>query len=101
MARHGRTLPATGSLQFEGLFVEVRAGDSVWSALWRAGVLGLRTTRTGAQRGSFCGIGVCHECLISVGDLVNARACLIPATDGMVATRTDWGDVAGPDDAET
>ena len=56
------------------------AGQSIGAALVAAGVASWRTTRRGARpRGLFCGIGVCFDCLVTVDDRPNQRACLVPA----------------------
>ncbi len=43
-----------------------------------------QTPRMGRPRGIFCGIGICHDCLVTVNGLPNVRACVTPVTDGMV-----------------
>ncbi|MFC5212909.1 (2Fe-2S)-binding protein [Streptomyces coerulescens] len=72
---------------------EIRAlpGQTVAAALWAAGVTSWRTTRGGGRsRGVFCGIGVCFDCLITVNDRPNQRACLVPLHPGD-AIRTQEG----------
>ncbi|ANN17448.1 proline dehydrogenase [Amycolatopsis orientalis] len=58
------------------------AGQSVAGVLLAAGRNSWRTTRSGAPRGVFCGIGVCFDCLLTVNDVPDVRACLRPAADG-------------------
>ena len=54
-------------LFFDGQHVPVEPDQTVAAALWQAGVRGWRTTRVaGATRGLFCGIGACHDCLVTV-----------------------------------
>lgn len=77
---------ATMTLRFEGQSVPAADGETVAAALAAAGIDVFRETRGGAGRGLFCGMGVCHDCLVSVdGDSV--RACLTPAADGMRIVR--------------
>jgi hypothetical protein len=72
------------TLTFDGRPVAAVVGDSVGSALTRAGVRSWRTTRhEGRPRGLFCGIGICYDCLLTVDGAANQRACLVPAVDGM------------------
>ncbi|WP_424211295.1 (2Fe-2S)-binding protein [Streptomyces sp. BI20] len=79
----GGTPHAVLRLRVDGREVPAEAGRSVAAALWAAGFTHWRTTRTdGAPRGLFCGIGVCHDCLVTVNDEPNLRACLVPARDG-------------------
>jgi aerobic-type carbon monoxide dehydrogenase small subunit (CoxS/CutS family) len=42
-----------------------------------------RSTKTGAPRGLFCGSGICFDCLVTVDDRPNIRACLTPVANGM------------------
>ena len=81
------TEPASPSLEmtFEGRTIPAHPGQTVGAALTEAGVRSWRSTRHGGRpRGLFCGIGVCHDCLIAVDGVPNQRACLVPARDGMV-----------------
>ena len=45
--------------------------------------LTLRTTRDGAARGLFCGMGVCFDCLVIVDGVPDTRACVTWVRDGM------------------
>jgi aerobic-type carbon monoxide dehydrogenase small subunit (CoxS/CutS family) len=48
----------------------------------------LRKTRfNNNDRGLFCGIGVCFDCLVIVDGVSNQRACLIEAKPGMKVQR--------------
>jgi predicted molibdopterin-dependent oxidoreductase YjgC len=79
-----------GSISVDGRPVEFAEGDTVGSCLMRAGVLGLRRTVRGEPRGLFCGIGICQECLVSVGGQRNRRACQVAAIPGLIV-ETDAG----------
>jgi hypothetical protein len=69
---------------FDGRAVPFAGGQSVGAALVAAGVTSWRTTRRGARpRGLFCAIGVCFDCLVTVEDRPNQRACLVPARAGL------------------
>ncbi|MEV6313964.1 (2Fe-2S)-binding protein [Streptomyces sp. NPDC051776] len=71
-------------------------GRTVAAILLAAGRRSWRTTRHGGRpRGVFCGIGVCHDCLVTVNGLPDVRACLRQASPGdTIRTRT------APDDEE-
>lgn len=58
-------------------------GQSVAAALLSAGRRVFRRTRSGATRGLFCGMGVCYDCLVSIDDLPNRRACMTLVREGM------------------
>src|SRR5438093_1536609 len=55
---------------------------AVAAALVAAGELTCRVTPAGEARGVFCGMGVCHDCVVVV-DGVPARSCMTPVRDGM------------------
>ena len=56
----------TIEIAFEGTPIAARAGESVAAALAAHGILSLRTTRDAAERGMFCGMGVCQDCLVEI-----------------------------------
>ncbi|MEM7696644.1 MAG: FAD-dependent oxidoreductase [Pseudomonadota bacterium] len=67
------------SFSFEGRTVDARPDDTIASAITRAGCHTLRVTRHGDPRGIFCGMGVCHDCLVTVDGRVAQRACMTKA----------------------
>lgn len=84
------------TVTFDGREITALPGQTVAAALWAAGVTSWRGTRgAGRPRGVFCGIGVCFDCLVSVNDRPNQRACLVPVRPGD-AIRTQEG--TGHDD---
>ena len=77
---------------FDGRTLTAQAGQTVGAALTAAGIRSWRTTRFGGRpRGLFCGIGVCFDCLVTVNEEPNVRACLASVADGDVV-RTQAGD---------
>lgn len=68
---------------FEGKPITAPAGASIAAALIASDRVAWRSTREGAQRGLFCGIGVCFDCLVEVDGESGQRACMIPLQDGM------------------
>jgi predicted molibdopterin-dependent oxidoreductase YjgC len=78
------------TFELDGRPVDVVPGGSVAAALIAAGVSSWRTTRVaGRPRGLFCGIGACHDCLLTIDGVPNLRACLVPAAAGMRASSQD------------
>ena len=63
-------------IRFDGQPVASRPGQTVAAALTAAGVRAWRTTRHGAPRGLFCGMGVCQDCLVTIDGRPNQRACM-------------------------
>jgi NADPH-dependent 2,4-dienoyl-CoA reductase/sulfur reductase-like enzyme len=75
---------------FDDAPVEAREGETIGAALARAGIASLGRRRDGAPRGVFCGIGVCHECIVGIDGAPSRRACMEKAADGMVVTSHDY-----------
>ena len=61
---------------FEGRQITARRGETIAAALAAQGIIGLRTTRTGAERSLFCGMGVCQDCRVVVDGKHAMRACM-------------------------
>ncbi len=71
-------------LTFEGQSVEAFTSDTIASALLAAGVRTFTVTEVaGEQRGGFCFVGRCADCLVIVDGQANLRACTIPVREGM------------------
>ena len=69
---------------FDGENINAITGQSVAAALLAANQRALRKTRfNNNDRGVFCGIGVCFDCLVVIDGITNQRACLIDAKPGM------------------
>lgn len=80
----------TGTIEWNGRKIPYRTGESLGSALARAGVRGLGRAGTGQLRAVFCGIGQCQNCMVRVdGRLV--EACLTICHDGLAAIPDDGG----------
>jgi hypothetical protein len=76
--------------QFDGSPIPAELGQSIGAALIAAGRRSWRRTRfAGEPRGIFCGIGVCFDCLVTVNDRPNRRACLVIAQPGDQVTTQD------------
>lgn len=72
-----------GSILVDDRPVAYRASDSVGSCLMRAGILTTRRSLRGQARGVFCGIGICNECLVTIGEERNVRACQVDPSPGL------------------
>ncbi|MFE9776105.1 (2Fe-2S)-binding protein [Streptomyces sp. NPDC005931] len=71
------------TVTFDGRPVAALPGRTVAAVLWSAGITSWRSTRGEERpRGVFCGIGVCFDCLVTVNDRPNLRACLITVRPG-------------------
>lgn len=74
--------------RFDGAEIKAKPGDTIAAALIAHGVRGLGTAKNGEPRGIFCGMGVCHDCLVTVDGRASVRSCLTTAVDGMVVEST-------------
>jgi sarcosine oxidase subunit alpha len=81
-----------GTIDFEGRTVAIGDGDSVGSALFRAGVRTFtRSLKSHRRRGLYCVTGDCANCLVTVDGVPGERACVTDARDGMhVERETGW-----------
>lgn len=73
-------------ITFDGQRLTGRDGQSIGGILLANGQ---RTWRTaaGAERGIFCGIGVCQDCVVTVNGTEGVRACQRTACEGDVVER--------------
>ena len=77
-----------GPLRFEGREVQVLDGDTVASALFRAGVRTFsRSLKAHRRRGLYCGTGECPNCSVTVDGVPGVRSCITPAASGMRVER--------------
>ncbi|WP_112322808.1 FAD-dependent oxidoreductase [Oceanibium sediminis] len=82
-----RTMPEA-TFTFNGAVIPFRDGQSIAAALTEAGQRALRRTAQGQDRGMFCGMGVCQDCLVTVNGTPNKRACMTAAANGLtIATQ--------------
>jgi D-hydroxyproline dehydrogenase subunit gamma len=86
---HGLVRGRTVALSLDGRPVIAHEGESVAALLLAEGHVATRVTRGGEPRGLFCGMGVCHDCLVVVDGVPNTRACVTWVRDGMDVRRQD------------
>ncbi|MEP7059088.1 MAG: 2Fe-2S iron-sulfur cluster-binding protein [Actinomycetota bacterium] len=76
------------TIDFEGKRVPLRDGDTVGSALYRAGVRTFtRSLKHHRRRGLYCMTGDCPNCLVTVDGQPGCRACTTPAREGATVRR--------------
>jgi len=85
MRLRGGARPAAAPVRvrFDGQEIEALPGESIAATLAAAGIVAVRSARSGAPRGPFCGMGVCFDCLVSVDGRPSQRACLTKIEAGM------------------
>lgn len=70
----------------DGVPIEAAPGTSIAALLANAGMHARRSV-SGEPRGALCGMGVCHECRVTIDGRVHQRACMALVAEGMVITR--------------
>jgi len=70
-------------INFNGVPYKGFEGQSIASLLFSYGIRGLRNCKNGEERGVFCGMGVCYDCVVSINGISGKRACIEPAIDGI------------------
>ncbi|MEJ1157288.1 FAD-dependent oxidoreductase [Prosthecomicrobium sp. N25] len=63
------------------------AGETVAATLMAHGLAEQSVGPGGEPRGLFCGMGVCHDCLVAIDGRAGQRSCLVTVTPGMVVRR--------------
>lgn len=74
------------TITVNGIKIDAVKGESVHAALTAAGVRHLRISQTGEPRGIFCGMGICYECLVTIDNVPDQRACMTIVRDQMEVT---------------
>jgi hypothetical protein len=76
------------SIRVDGERLTGVQGQSIAGVILASGRLDWRVTSAGSRpRGVFCGIGVCFDCLVTVNDEPDVRACLRRAVEGDVVVQ--------------
>ena len=75
------------TVYFDGVAHRVDPGLSIAAALTALDQADFSTDAAGEKRGLFCGMGVCHDCLVTVDSRTSQRACMTPVRDGMRVDR--------------
>ncbi len=71
------------TFDFNGRAIEARDGDTLASALYRAGQrIFSRSFKYHRPRGLLCLAGKCPNCLVNVDGVPNVRACMTPVREG-------------------
>ena len=83
------------TLTVDGRAVTVAAGASVAAAVAAAGVTAFRHSVTGAARAPLCGMGICHECRVTIDGEPHRLACQTACAEGMRVETASAGAVAG------
>ena len=82
-------------IEVDGEKLAAYEGETIAAALLAAGKRICRTTRDRKHpRGVYCGIGLCHECMMVIDGVPNTRACQTLASPGCrVETQEGLGEL--------
>jgi glycine/D-amino acid oxidase-like deaminating enzyme len=72
---------------FEGRPFLAREGETVAAALIAQGELIHSFAKDGAPRGPYCGMGLCHDCIVTIDGRIGMRGCLTKVKPGMAVQR--------------
>jgi len=73
------------TLFVNGRSIEAYEGQPIAAALMAVGIKSFRqTARKQQDRGIFCGIGRCTDCMMTVNGEPNVRTCVTPVAEGMI-----------------
>jgi len=80
-------------IEIDGERIIAYEGETIAAALLAAGRRSFRyTIQKNQPRGFFCGIGLCHECMMVIDGVPNVRTCQTLAYPGArVATQKGFG----------
>ena len=81
-------MPDMVTLRIDGEEVTVPRGISVCAAVLATGASRFRTSVRGEPRGPLCGMGVCHECRLTINGREHARSCQVLCEAGMEVRTT-------------
>ena len=70
-------------IRVDGVTMRAHEGETIAAVLMAGGVRTLRSSpENNEPRGVYCGIGLCHDCLVNINGMPNQRACQTLATPG-------------------
>ncbi|MEZ5836619.1 MAG: FAD-dependent oxidoreductase [Geminicoccaceae bacterium] len=90
------TAGATVTIYWHDRPIQAVEGESIAAALTANAINDLRLSRDDRPHGQFCGMGVCHECLIDVDGRLAERACMTLVRAGMRVIRNVHAAAAVP-----
>jgi D-hydroxyproline dehydrogenase subunit gamma len=75
------------TIRVNGRSVAAFPGETVLAALTAAGFKVLKKSNVrGEDRGPFCGMGVCYECLVTIDGVPKQRSCMVEVAENMEVT---------------
>jgi len=95
MFRHLQHDRKTVTVFIDDAPVEAEAGEMMATVLLRHNLLATHRSPQGQPRGPYCMMGVCFDCMITLGDGRSEQACQTLAEEGLrIYRRLDQADEA-------
>lgn len=85
---------ATATIRFDGRELAAVPGETLAATLVAHGLTAQGRTKDGSPRGHYCGMGVCHDCLVTIDGQAGQRSCLTKIRHGMEAETAETGRVS-------
>ena len=80
----------TVTISFSGETIEAVTGETIASAILRAGYSTLRISRINkTNRSYFCGMGLCWDCAVTITGVGTVRGCMHTVSAGMELSVAD------------
>lgn len=76
------------AMRIDGQMIDVPAGCTVAAAIARTGSIVTRRAVGGGARAPLCGMGVCHECRVTIDGRAHQLSCQTLCKQGMDVTTT-------------
>ncbi len=73
------------TIEVDGREIEAWCGETLLAAMIASGIKTLRKSNVIKEpRGGLCGMGVCYDCLVTLNEVPNVKACMTIVEEGMV-----------------
>ena len=84
MFKRIRSIDNPVGIRFQGEALIAQEGDTVAAALHSSGTIAFRqSAEEKSDRGPYCLIGNCFECLVEIDGVANHQACRVQVYEGM------------------
>lgn len=88
----------TLTIYFEGNELQALDDQTIAEALLAHGITEFGTNHKGDPRGPFCLMGLCGQCLVTIDDQINVKACSCQVRPHMSICRQQDGQLQGRKD---
>lgn len=106
MSSHpGGNITRSLTITFAGRSLAAAEGDTIAATLIAHGIVAQTINQKSSSgreqpRGLFCGMGVCHDCLVTVNGRNNVRSCMTKVEEGLIVVPQSPRPELGHDEAD-